>query len=282
VEVERGAEEMSIEAMKEAVAAFDKIIDGCNGIDEEDTHPEAKKVARLVRKDCLRALEALCQAIAKAEKQEPVAWMTHTPDGAEPEPKKWTATTPRLLSMLRDDILRQAIAEAEKQQPVVGTKTWFEDGKMVTQHLYASDIPQECVDETAKDRHEWGLVTDDALIEEVRRRGFTIRDAQISPKIKDEYELCCQKYDTCTEPCTPRGRHLAKRELVGQPDLAKVGEVGVWGDKREWVGLEEEEILKCFDSVALGQVEGDCVIDKHVNIFNAIRAVEAKLKEKNT
>lgn len=62
---------MSIEAMKQAVAAFDKIIDGCNGIDEEDTHPEAKKVARLIRKDCLRALEALCQAIAKAEKQEP-------------------------------------------------------------------------------------------------------------------------------------------------------------------------------------------------------------------
>ena len=50
--------------------------------------------------------------------------------------------------------------------------------------------------------------------------------------------------------------------------------------EREWVGLEEE-ILKCFDSVALGQVEGDCVIDKHVNIFNAIRAIEAKLKEKN-
>jgi len=50
----------------------------------------------------------------------------------------------------------------------------------------------------------------------------------------------------------------------------------------KWVGLEEEEILKCFDSVALGQVEGNCVIDKHVNIFNAIRAIEAKLKEKNT
>jgi len=44
--------------------------------------------------------------------------------------------------------------EAMKQEPVVGTKTWFEDGKMVTQHLYASDISQERVDETAKDRHE--------------------------------------------------------------------------------------------------------------------------------
>ena len=31
---------------------------------------------------------------------------------------------------------------------------------------------------------EWGNVTDDALIEEVRRRGFTIRDAQISSRRK--------------------------------------------------------------------------------------------------
>jgi hypothetical protein len=60
---------MSIEAMKQAAAAFDKIIDGCNGIEEEDTHKEAKKVARLVRRDCLRALEELCLAIAKAEKE---------------------------------------------------------------------------------------------------------------------------------------------------------------------------------------------------------------------
>ena len=60
---------MSIEAMKQAAAAFDKIIDGCNGIDEDrDVHPEAKKVARLVRKDCLRALETLCQALAQQEK----------------------------------------------------------------------------------------------------------------------------------------------------------------------------------------------------------------------
>jgi hypothetical protein len=88
---------------------------------------------------------------------------TVCPDGAEPEPKKWTATTPQLLSMLRDDILRQAIAEAEKQQPVVGTKTWFEDGKMVTQHLYASDISQECVDETAKCVHEWVGLTEEEV-----------------------------------------------------------------------------------------------------------------------
>lgn len=30
--------------------------------------------------------------------------------------------------------------KAEKQEPVIGTKTWFEDGKVITQHLHPSDI----------------------------------------------------------------------------------------------------------------------------------------------
>ncbi len=43
----------------------------------------------------------------------------------------------------------------------------------------ADDTSQERVDETVKRRHEWFDCTDDQLIEEVRRRGFVIRDAQI-------------------------------------------------------------------------------------------------------
>ena len=34
---------------------------------------------------------------------------------------------------------RAALAQPE-QEPVIGTKTWFEDGKVVTQHLTAKDI----------------------------------------------------------------------------------------------------------------------------------------------
>jgi hypothetical protein len=52
--------------------------------------------------------------------------------------------------------------------------------------------------------------------------------------------------------------------------------------QKEWVGLTDEEIIKCFDSVAFGQVEDDLIINKHVNIFRAIHGIEAKLKEKNT
>jgi hypothetical protein len=66
---------MSIEAMKQAVATIDKIIDGCNNVQEEkDIDGDAKTLAKLIKKDCFPTLEALCQAIAEAEKQEPVAF----------------------------------------------------------------------------------------------------------------------------------------------------------------------------------------------------------------
>jgi hypothetical protein len=54
-----------------------------------------------------------------------------------------------------------------------------------------------------------------------------------------------------------------------QPDLAKVGEVGVWGDKREWVGLTDDEFQACFD-----HADG--------TLGSLMYAIEAKLKEKNT
>ena len=52
------------------------------------------------------------------------------------------------------EALRQALAQPE-QEPVVGTKTWFEDGKVVTQNLYASDIY------TAPPKQEWDGPTDE-------------------------------------------------------------------------------------------------------------------------
>jgi protein tyrosine phosphatase (PTP) superfamily phosphohydrolase (DUF442 family) len=50
-----------------------------------------------------------------------------------------------------------------------------------------------------------------------------------------------------------------------QPDLARVGEVGIWGDKREWVGLTADEVWGVFT----------------LDYMHFARAIEAKLKEKN-
>jgi broad-specificity NMP kinase len=54
-----------------------------------------------------------------------------------------------------------------------------------------------------------------------------------------------------------------------KPDLASVGEVGVWGE-REWVGLTDEEVSEVIDDV----LEGGGWLD-------VARALEAAIKEKN-
>jgi hypothetical protein len=76
---------------------------------------------------------------------------------------------------------------------------------------------------------------------------------------------------------TPDGEreqiHPPKRDnlsSVEQPDLARVGEVGIWGDKREWVGFTHEELAWLNEALNLG------------GRFAVIEAIEAKLKEKNT
>jgi len=52
--------------------------------------------------------------------------------------------------------------------------------------------------------------------------------------------------------------------------------------KDEWVGLTDEEVIECLDSVALSVVETEKVVTKHLNVYNAAKVIEAKLKEKNT
>jgi hypothetical protein len=83
---------------------------------------------------------------------------------------------------------------------------------------------------------------------------------------------------------TPDGEreqiHPLKRECVGQPDLARVGEVGVWGDKREWVGLTDEAIWLEYQQLWPFHPAEEPTLAKDIAKF--ARAIEAKLKEKNT
>jgi hypothetical protein len=66
---------------------------------------------------------------------------------------------------------------------------------------------------------------------------------------------CCGEYTTCMRACTPRGRFLGARDA-----------------KREWVGLTEQEQGAIMEDLnAYG-----------TNLYQFARAIEAKLKEKNT
>ena len=63
----------------------------------------------------------------------------------------------------------------------------------------------------------------------------------------------------------------ALREAIAEaekPDLAGVGEVGVWGDKREWVELTHIEIGNLWA--------------ESQEVYSFAKAIELKLKEKNT
>jgi hypothetical protein len=73
----------------------------------------------------------------------------------------------------------------------------------------------------------------------------------------------CQATNGCVGVCSK-----------GQPDLARVGEVGVWGHKCEWVGLSDDEIK---------DIRGDFTYnDEDFNEFGFAKDIEAKLKERNT
>ena len=65
--------------------------------------------------------------------------------------------------------------------------------------------------------------------------------------------VCCQQYDTCLLPCTPRGEQLARRT---------------------WVGLADDEIDAIYTGVRAVHREIDS------DVF--ARAIESKLKDKNS
>jgi hypothetical protein len=98
--------------------------------------------------------------------------------------------------------LRQAIAEAEKQP------------------VHASDISQEHVDETAKGKHDLWIAAAclKSTVESAIKAGDWIVDGACDPTRDLAYLADC-----LANP---------KREWVGLTDLARVGEVGVWGKEK--------------------------------------------------
>ena len=68
--------------------------------------------------------------------------------------------------------------------------------------------------------------------------------------------LCCQDYEKCNLPCTPRGREQARRE---------------------WQGLTNEEVRDLWSWAMTVEAERTANTQQHA----FARAIEAKLKEKN-
>jgi hypothetical protein len=152
--------------------------------------------------------------------------------------------------------LRQAIEQAEKQEPLVwmnkyGHVASFKNDEytapLYTAPVHASDISQEFVDKTAKRKHE------------------PVAWREVAGKTTHYYDY---NEDGRGEPLY----------AAPQPDLARVGEVGVWGDKREWVGLTDEERRSIQEWQRIQKELGPVWAPMMLYLYLAI---EAKLKEKN-
>ena len=77
-------------------------------------------------------------------------------------------------------------------------------------------------------------------------------------------QLCCEEYENCTRPCTPRGRWLAHMEDFKYKETEFVLKC-----KPAWQGLTDEEQLEIMKQFGPGQR----------GLF--ADAIEDKLKEKN-
>jgi len=71
---------MSIEAMKLALETLEQIQEGCNNVIADKRNAKiAVDLAKLVRKDCNKPIDAIRKALAQPD-QEPVAWMREDED----------------------------------------------------------------------------------------------------------------------------------------------------------------------------------------------------------
>jgi hypothetical protein len=170
--------------------------------------------------------------------------------------------------------------------------------------VHAIDMSQERVDKTVKRGHEpvaWREVvgkttmyydyneqgrgeplyaapvhaidmSQDDLVYRLRKR------AEIRRQIPDRKSVQEGQPDRIADLLEEAADALEKREWTEQPDLARVGEVGVWGHKREWVGLTDGERRSIQEWQRIQEELGPVWAPMMLYLYLAI---EAKLKEKN-
>jgi hypothetical protein len=101
----------------------------------------------------------------------------------------------------------------------------------------------------------WTFRDNDGLLRFVD--AVNMSQERVDETAKSEHEFECPRCGHCCQ----------QREWFGQPDLARVGEVGVWGDKREWVGLD-------------GEIPGLGLVTEE--FYNGMLCAEDILRKRNT
>ena len=138
--------------------------------------------------------------------------------------------------------LRQAIAELESQEPVA----WLLTEKNINS-LQVDSI--QLLINRLKHAHHTDLCVRINGQDEWFQADWLKHMVRAMPPQRTEPKVCCQQYDTCLEPCTPRGVHLAQRT---------------------WVELTEQQ---------RNDIENDFQVIVGKDVFDAI---ETMLKQGNT
>ena len=158
--------------------------------------------------------------------------------------------------------LRQAIAEAEEQEQKTPLKvlglTVFTENRLRNGRVYDVETLQAMTNRDILAIPDMGKKALKEVLEALAVYASDISQERVDETAKREHEFEC-----------PRCGHCCK-EWVGRPDLARVGEVGVWG---EWVGLTDQEIYDIRENHTYN--------DEEFNEFGFAKDIEAKLKEKN-
>ena len=227
-----------------------------------------------------KAIDAIKKALAQP-KQEPVAWRTFDGEGGydyrsyednesyaddwdkrNPNHKDWVDKLYTHSQRTEQETVADAYALADKVREAFDRKACPDAFMRIAYESIIKNYttpPQRTEQETVA----WRFTGIAGLKRYMTQKQY---DAQ-TPETKKWYEpfrcancitppqsteICCQQYDTCLKPCTPRGEHLAQRT---------------------WVGLTDVEIDYLLGSTA-GENE-----ETHISFA---RAIESKLKELNT
>jgi hypothetical protein len=112
------------------------------------------------------------------------------------------------------EVLKQALTDAkrnERHNNVAETRYWLNQYKLIAEQAIAELESQEPV--------AWRWKTHNGYAySEQHYEGEDGQPLYTHPPQRTDPKVCCQQYDTCLEPCTPRGEHLAQRTWVGLTD----------------------------------------------------------------
>ena len=146
-------------------------------------------------------------------------------------------------------------------------KVWFDGEKVVTQNILESDIYK---------RH-WDIASCKAYAEQLRDRNRANTAEHAAEAI--EYLLALAQPEQ-----EPVGKFAKFTDNIWREVTAGSAGVPLYTTppQRTWVGLTDEEILAVNMSTVTKLIDEPIVCDTDHNIIQLGKAIEAKLKDKNT